>query len=123
MMVVELVVGHLTGSILGIVGGVVIVRWAVGLCRGAAGQLLDTCPSQDDEDRLRAALEAVDDVRVADLHLWEVGPGRRSCIVALVTSTPREAAFYRERARSAVSLSHVTVEVHRCVHDESAAAA
>ena len=100
--------------VMGIVGGLVILRWSWGLCHGAARQLLDACPSQQDEDRLRAELETIDDVQVVDLHLWEVGPGRRSCIASLVTSEPREADFYRNRARSILDLSHVTVEVHRC---------
>ena len=102
--------------LMGVVGGVVILKWAWSLCQGAALQLLDACPSHEDEQRLRASLEAIDDVRVADLHLWEIGPGRRSCIVSLVTSRPRDADFYREHARSVLDLSHVTVEVHRCEH-------
>lgn len=100
--------------VMGIIGGLVILRWSWGLCHGAARQLLDACPSQKDEDRLRVEFEAIDDVRVVDLRLWEVGPGRRSCIASLVTSEPREADFYRNRARSILDLSYVTVEVHRC---------
>jgi cation diffusion facilitator family transporter len=100
--------------VMGIVGGLVILKWSWGLCRGAARQLLDACASLQDEDRLRAELETIDDVRVVDLHLWEVGPGRSSCIASLVTSEPREADFYRSRARSILDLCHITVEVHRC---------
>lgn len=107
--------------VMGIVGGLVILRWSWGLCRGAARQLLDACPSQQDEDRLRAEFEAIDDVRVVDLHIWEVGPGQRSCIAALVTAQPRDADFYRNRARSVLDLSHVTVEVHRCRTEQGAA--
>jgi len=102
--------------LMGVVGAAVILHWAFSLCRGAAGQLLDACPSPEDEERLRRALEAIDDVRVLDLHLWDVGPGARHCIIALVTSEPKEAGYYRERARSVLDLSHVTVEVHRCDH-------
>jgi cation diffusion facilitator family transporter len=102
--------------LMGLVGAVVIFKWAWGLCRDAAQQLLDACPSPEDEQRLRASLETIDDVRVADLHLWEVGPGLRSCIVSLFTSSPRETHFYRDHARSVLELSHITVEVHRCEH-------
>lgn len=99
--------------LMGIVASVVVLHWAWGLCRGAAHTLLDAA-SVDDEDRLRDALETIDDVRVADLHLWEMGPGRRGCIVSVVTSTPREADYYREQMRLVLPLSHLTVEVHRC---------
>jgi len=99
---------------MGLVGAAIILNWAWSLCRGTSRQLLDACASEADELRLRHELEAIDDVRVADLHLWEIGPGRRSCVVALVTSNPREPAYYRERAHAVLDLSHLTVEVHRC---------
>lgn len=99
--------------LMGIVASVVVLHWAWGLCRSAARQLLDASASVDDEDRLRAELEAIDDVRVADLHLWEIGPGRRGCIVSVLTAEPRDASFYRKHMRSVLPLSHLTVEVHR----------
>lgn len=99
---------------MGIVGAVVILRWAIDLCRGAARQLLDVNPSEDVERAVRAELERIDDVRVADLHVWNRGPGRRGCIAAIVTSAPRDVAHYREALFSRLALSHVTVEVHRC---------
>jgi Co/Zn/Cd efflux system component len=64
-------------------------------------------------------------VRVADLHVWELGPDKRGCIVSLVTSTPRESDFYRAAILRSVEVSHLTVEVHRCNrgHGPPAAAA
>ena len=75
---------------MGLVGGAVIMWWTVSLCRQASRQLLDVVSSPEHEAVVRKKLEAIDDVRVADLHVWELGPGRRSCIVSLVTATPRE---------------------------------
>jgi cation diffusion facilitator family transporter len=100
--------------IMGIVGGAVILHWGWGLCRGAAIQLLDMVPSRDLAEGIRERLETIDDVRVADLHLWETGPGQRACIASLVTATPREASFYAEVVRSVSRAGHVTIEVHRC---------
>jgi len=98
----------------GIIGGIVIAWWAVGLCRQSSRQLLDVVSSPAHEERVRAQLEAVDDVRVADLHVWELGPGRRSCIVALVTSVPRDVEFYRQQVLKALPVAHLTIEIHRC---------
>ena len=79
------------------VGGVVIIWWAIGLCRQASGQLLDVVSSPRARGRRApASSRRIDDVRVADLHVWELGPGRRSCIVSIVTSSPRDVDFYRE---------------------------
>ena len=53
-------------------------------------------------------------VRVADLHVWELGPGRRSAIVSIVSSTPRDVEFYRQAVLGSVTLAHLTIEVHAC---------
>jgi cation diffusion facilitator family transporter len=98
----------------GLVGGVVILLWSAGLCRSAARQLLDVVPSAEHEQLVRSRLEAIDDVKVADLHVWELGPGQRSCIVSLVTSTPREVAFYKQAILDAVPVAHLTIEIHHC---------
>jgi cation diffusion facilitator family transporter len=101
-------------AVMGIVGGAVVLKWGLDLCRTAGSQLLDATRVLPLEAKLRSALEAVDDVRVADLHLWETGPGRRSCVLSLVTSSPRDARFYRERILEIADLAHLTVEVHVC---------
>ncbi len=99
---------------MGIVGGLLITRWAIGLCRDASRLLLDAVPSRALADRIAKRLEAVDDVRVADLHLWDIAPGRQGCIVSLVTAEPRETAYYRGLILDEVPVAHLTVEIHRC---------
>lgn len=100
--------------LMGFIGGAVIVWWAVSLCKQAGRQLLDVVSSPTCEGVVRTKLEAIDDVRVADLHVWDLGPGRRSCIVSLVTATPRGIDFYRETVLGALEVAHLTIEVHRC---------
>jgi len=102
--------------VMGLVGGVVVLKWGYGLCRSAGSQLVDATASASVESAIRKKLEAIDDVQVADLHLWETGPNRRSCVVTLVASQPRETAFYRDRILATSPLAHLTVEVHRCAH-------
>lgn len=99
---------------MGLVGGVVITWWSITLCRQASRQLLDVVSSPRHEDVVRRRLEAIDDVKVADLHVWELGPGRRSCIVSVVTAQPRELAYYRDAVLSALPVAHLTIEIHRC---------
>lgn len=99
---------------MGLVGGSVIVWWSVSLCRQASRQLLDVVSSPRHEEVVRRQLEAIDDVRVADLHVWELGPGRRSCIVSVVTATPRELDEYRDAVLKALPVAHLTIEIHRC---------
>jgi len=103
----------------GLVGGAVISWWAIGLCRQASRQLLDVVSSPRHEQIVRQRLEAIDDVRVADLHVWELGPGRRSCIVSVVTTRPREVTAYRNAVLSVLDIAHLTIEIHQCglAHD------
>jgi cation diffusion facilitator family transporter len=98
----------------GLIGGGVIIWWAIGLCRQASGQLLDVTSSPRHEELVRHKLEAIDDVRVADLHVWELGPGRRSCIVSIVTATPRNVDYYRDLVLAALPIAHLTIEIHAC---------
>ncbi len=111
--------------LMGLIGGAVIVWWAVSLCRQASRQLLDVVSSPRHEQIVRQRLEAIDDVRVADLHVWELGPGRRSCIVSVVTAHPREVSYYRDAVLAALAVAHLTIEIHECgrAHDAAAEAA
>jgi cation diffusion facilitator family transporter len=111
--------------LMGLVGGAVITWWAVSLCRQASRQLLDVVSSPRHEQVVRQRLEAIDDVRVADLHVWELGPGRRSCIVSVVTAQPRAVSAYRDAVLAALDVAHLTIEVHQCdlAHDVGGAPA
>ena len=96
----------------GIIGAVVIANWSLTLIRDTAGILLDVCPDEVTRERLRRAIESDGD-RVVDLHLWRLGPGHLAAVLAIATSKPRDATFYRGRLESFACLSHITVEVNR----------
>jgi cation diffusion facilitator family transporter len=94
----------------GIAGACVIASWAFGLIRDTGAILLDMNPDREMESRLRHAIESQGD-RLADLHLWRLGPGHLGAIVSVVTSEDRDADYYRARLARFRSLSHLTVEV------------
>jgi cation diffusion facilitator family transporter len=96
----------------GIIGAMVVANWSVTLIRDTAGVLLDVCPDELTREKLRRTLE-VDGDRVVDLHLWRLGPGHLGAVLAIATSKPRDALFYRGRLSSFECLSHITVEVNR----------
>ena len=99
--------------VMGIVGGVIIVKCGASLCKHAAFDLLNVELSTRLEDGIRSTLERLDDVRVSDLHVWSLGRGARGCVVTLISAAPRESAFYREQL-ARFGLAHLTVEVRRC---------
>jgi cation diffusion facilitator family transporter len=96
----------------GIVGAIVIASWAWTLIRDTGAILLDMNPDRRMADNLRQAIEGEGD-RIADLHLWRLGPGHLGAIVSVVTPSARSEADYREKLARFRSLSHLTIEVRR----------
>jgi cation diffusion facilitator family transporter len=94
----------------GIIGACVIGSWAYGLIRNAGAILLDMNPDRDMEGRLRQTIESEGD-RLADLHLWRLGPGHLGAIISVVTTQHRDPDYYRAKLARFRSLSHLTVEV------------
>jgi len=96
--------------LVGIVGSIVIASWSFGLIRDTGAILLDMIPDRRMADNLRETIECDGD-RLADLHLWRLGPGHLGAIVSVVTSSRRGADFYRAKLARFRSLSHLTIEV------------
>lgn len=94
--------------VMGIVGAIVIAKWAVGLLRDSAAVLLDVTDAHV-ADEIRELLKS-DDVRISDLHVWQVGPQARAAIVSVVAAANVSADTIRERLAPVHELSHLTVE-------------
>lgn len=95
----------------GIIGAMVIANWSYGLMRDTGGILLDMNSDRRLTDKVRGAIEGTGD-RVADLHVWRLGPGHMSAVVSVTTTDPdRDARFYHGVLQRFRNLSHVTVEV------------
>ena len=116
--IVALLAGKYLGMIwmdpaMGIVGAVLISRWAWGLLRDSSSTLLDRQAPDTVRDGIRRSVESLGDTRVADLHVWSIGPGLFAAEVAVVSHEPEEPSAYKGLLADA-GLAHVTVEVHRC---------
>jgi cation diffusion facilitator family transporter len=94
----------------GIIGACVIASWSYGLIRDTGAILLDMNPDRRMADDLQQAIERDGD-RIADLHLWRLGPGHLGAIVCVDTHEPRGADYYRAKLARFRSLSHLTIEV------------
>lgn len=99
--------------VVALIGSAVIATWSYGLIRDAGGVLLDVVPDRETEHAIRDRLE-IDGDRIADLHLWQVGPGHRAAVISLVTHDARPPSFYKARLAGVGRLSHVTIEVLGC---------
>jgi cation diffusion facilitator family transporter len=99
--------------VMGIVGACVIANWSWGLIHAAGATLLDLIPDETLAGKMRARLESGDD-RVADLHLWRIGPGHCAAVVSIVSNAPTSLDAYKTRLADLPGLSHVTIEVLAC---------
>lgn len=84
--------------------------------------LLDAELPEERLAAIREPIEADADARVADLHVWRVGPRHLAAIVSLVAHHPRDPDHYKRLLRAQRDLVHVTVEVHRCPDNATVAA-
>jgi cation diffusion facilitator family transporter len=95
--------------VMGIVGAIVIARWAWSLMRVTAGVLLD----QTDEHvaaEIRELVEQPGDARITDLHVWRVGPDAHAAIVSVLGQDTTDAETLRERLKAVHEVSHLTIE-------------
>lgn len=90
----------------GILGAVVIARWAWGLMKDTASILLDTAEPALMK-RIKDLVEA-EGGTIRDLHVWRIGPHAHAAIISL--SPGGNVAAVRQRVRALPRMEHVTVE-------------
>lgn len=124
--VVALLSGRYLGFIfmdpvMGVVGGLVILRWAWGLLASTGVILVDGGVPVAERERVRELIESDGDSRVADLHLWHVGSHELAALVSVVSGQGRLPEEYR--ARLGNGFAHISVEVHPCRSEHCVCAA
>ncbi len=98
--------------LMGIIGALLVSQWSLGLLRTSAAVLLDKQGPEHIQTKIKQSIED-DDNRVADLHLWSIGPNIYGVIVSVVANNPQSPEYYKELIPSNLGLAHVTVEVHQ----------
>jgi cation diffusion facilitator family transporter len=98
--------------LMGIVGAVVISRWSYGLLRETGKVLLDYDAHPRLAEGIRRRLEDGGDAVVEDLHVWRLGPGSCSAIVALTACEGATPGMMKARLADLPGLAHVTIEVN-----------
>jgi cation diffusion facilitator family transporter len=105
---------HWLDPVMGIVGTVLVGRWAIGLLRDTGRVLLD---AEMDAPVVQEVREVINSLRgtpqLRDLHVWRVGRGKYACIVHLAGAQEMQAAEVRQALAVHEELVHVTVEFER----------
>jgi len=118
--IVALIFGSLYGAawldpVMGIVGSIIILKWAYNLCRDTVWELLDGHPSSIDRDKIREHVEEKG-VEVSDLHVWRVAPKAYACELVVTSSEQRGTEVFRELLVRRFGFENVVVEERICKH-------
>ncbi len=98
--------------VMGIVGALVVGRWALGLLRETARVLLDHRVGGDIHADILRRIEADGRIRVRDLYVWNIGPRRMAAHLTVEDATPRPPEHYKNIMAEVSGLERITVEVH-----------
>lgn len=98
--------------VMGIVGAVLVARWSLGLLKTSCGVLLDLQGPKKIRNRIEEAIEDDGDSRVADLHLWSIGPEIYAAIIMVSARDPATPEQYKARIPHNLGLAHVSIEIH-----------
>jgi len=105
---------------MGLVGAYLVTRWSIGLLHSTGVVLLDRQGPDDIRELITHRLEADEDTRVADLHVWAVGPQLYSAIIAVTSHAPKPPDYYKRLIPKGLGIVHLVVEVNACAHEDHA---
>lgn len=121
--IIALIGGWMAGwnwldPLMGIVGAVLVGKWAQGLLVDTGKVLLDREMDHPVVEEIREVVETgpgAGDTRITDLHVWRVGKGAYSCALSVVT---HDASLTPSRVRQQLAVHeeivHSTIEIQLC---------
>ena len=96
---------------MGIVGGTLVAFWAWGLVKETGAVLLDRQAPAGITTVIEDAIESGGRFRVADLHLWSIGPGYRAAVVSVATPKPCTRQEIEALIPDDLGIAHLTIEI------------
>ena len=100
--------------VMGIVGGIIITKWSIGLVKETSPILLDENITKEYQEKIKKKIESDSDNLITDIHVWKVSANHYASIISIVTHFPKSAEYYKELLQDFHKLSHVSIEVNEC---------
>lgn len=94
----------------GILGGVIVFKWALGLIKQSGMDLLDAHDVSVDRENLIKKIEQ-DGSKVLDVHLWRLAPGQVGCELIIKKNLEQKSSDYRQVISRDFSINHLIIEV------------
>lgn len=96
--------------LMGVVGGVVVLKWAIGLIQQTGMDLLDAHDLTIDRNNLVKEIEH-DGSQVMDIHLWKLAPGQIGCEIIVKRNLDQKSSHYRDLIQKNFNIHHLIIEV------------
>lgn len=94
----------------GVLGGIVVLKWSLGLIHQSGMDLLDAHEPSIDRENLVKELES-DGSKVMDIHLWKLAPGQVACEIIIQRNQEQRSADYRDLVQKNFNIHHLIIEV------------
>lgn len=101
---------------MGIVGSLVILKWAYSLCKATVWELLDGNSKLINEDQIKDLFADHSDIEITDLHIWRIAPNAHACEVMIYNNNPKGSEYYRGKIQENFKIEHLIVEERICIH-------
>ena len=101
-------------AVMGIVGSLIITRWAISLIQQTAPILLDASIAPEYQQAIINTLETQDDNKVTDIHIWKVSADHYAAMISLVTHNAKPVGYYKQLLTKFDKIDHLTIEVNHC---------
>jgi len=100
--------------LMGVVGSLIISRWAYMLIKETAPILLDENIDEEYQLAIKRVIEEDSDNLISDIHIWKVSANNYAAMISLVTQFPKPTKYYKDLLADFKKLSHLTIEVNEC---------
>ncbi|MDB1125621.1 CDF family Co(II)/Ni(II) efflux transporter DmeF [Vibrio algarum] len=113
--IIALIIGKYVGwhwldAVMGMVGAIVITKWAIGLLKQTSPILLDSTIDQEYKNSVITAIEPY--AEIIDLHIWKVSADHHAASVILKSQSNKSVSDYRQLLSQFDKIHHLTVELH-----------
>lgn len=98
--------------VVGILGAIVVAKWAIGLLKQTSSVLLDRGDFSDEIESIRRQVDSKT-TKVQDLHLWKISENERSLILSLDSTADKSPEYYHQLVKKIGNYEHITVEVNK----------
>lgn len=102
-------------ALMGIVGSVIITRWAIGLLKQTSPVLLDKNISLQYQANIIDVLEAEKETKISDIHIWKVSTDHYAAMISIVAREPKTVEQYKQLLNKFDKINHLTIEVNQYI--------